>query len=184
MQPASCGQRSRCPLVPGAALGMGLGYEADKVFVRLALTFYGRNRIKKWNHQVLLSGPWKKVRLWNDMRESVTSDRTGREGSTRGGALRGPEGQAGAGRVRGTAAQRSCSRTSEETSLTEAQWARRGRGKGRAWTCRPREAWSRAWTSSIGHGKTHSLRAGGGHDVENSLEWGPWLSVKHKSTLG
>lgn len=48
-------------------------------------------------------------------------------------------------------------------------------GKGRAWTHRPREAWSRAWTASIGHGKTRGLRARGWQDVENGLEWDPWL---------
>lgn len=46
MQPASCDKWSRCPLVLGAVLGLGLGYEADKVF-RLPLMFYGRNSIKK-----------------------------------------------------------------------------------------------------------------------------------------
>lgn len=47
MQRASCDKRSRCLLVPGAVQGLGLGYEADKAFVRLALMFDRRNSIKK-----------------------------------------------------------------------------------------------------------------------------------------
>ena len=59
-----------------------------------------------------------------------------------------------------------------------------GGEKGRAWTRRLREAWSRAWTSSIGHRKTRRLWARGWQEVENGLEWGPWLLGDTWESLG